>query len=93
MFADAGASKATLARIDCIMYRESRYTNRASHRNTNGSYDLGLFQINSIHELRWRQVTHTNYWTNWSNPYLNARVALDLWRVAGLAPWAGGCLL
>ncbi len=92
-FANAGASRNTLARVDCIMYRESRYQNTASHRNTNGSYDMGLFQINSIHALRWRQVTGTNYWTNWQNPYLNARVALSLWKAAGLTPWAGGCLL
>ena len=74
------------------MYRESRYQNAASHLNTNGTVDRGLFQINSIHAVRWRQVTHTSYWTQWKNPYLNARYALSLYRVAGLSPWRGGCL-
>jgi hypothetical protein len=92
-FANAGASHTTLTRIDCIMYRESRYQNAVSHRNTNGTHDAGLFQINSIHAARWRQVTHTSYWKSWMNPYLNARVALNLWHAAGLAPWRGGCHL
>lgn len=92
-FAAAGASRDTLARVDCIMYRESRYQNAASHYNTNHTYDKGLFQINSIHVARWRQVTGTDYWKNWQNPYLNAQVALSLWRAAGLSPWRGGCLL
>jgi len=91
-FAAAGASKDTLARIDCIMYRESRYQNAASHLNINHSYDKGLFQINSIHVARWGQVIGTDYWKTWQNPYLNAKYALSLWRVAGLAPWRGGCL-
>lgn len=91
-FAAAGASKDTLARIDCIMYRESRYQNAATHLNTNHTYDKGLFQINSIHVARWRQMIGTDYWKTWQNPYLNAKYALSLWRVAGLAPWRGGCL-
>lgn len=92
-FAQAGASPDTLARVDCIMYRESRYQNAVSHRNTNGTYDVGLFQLNSIHAARWQAVTGTSYWRNWKNPYLNARVALSLWKDAGLSPWRGGCHL
>lgn len=92
-FANAGANHTTLAHIDCIMYRESRYKNAVSHRDANGSHDAGLFQINSVNARFWRKVTGTDYYKNWANPWLNARVAVGLWRAAGLAPWRGGCLL
>lgn len=92
-FAAAGANHETIVRVDCIMYRESRYQNAVSHRNPNGSHDAGLFQINSIHVARWLKVTGTDYWKNWANPFLNARVAVSLWKDAGLAPWGGGCKL
>ena len=32
----------------CFAYRESRYQPGATHYNTNGSIDRGLFQINSV---------------------------------------------
>lgn len=91
-FARAGASPATLRRVDCIMFRESRYTDNARHRNRNGSWDLGLFQINSVHAAQFKRVTGYDYWSTATNPFLNAEYAVDLWRRAGLSPWAGGCL-
>lgn len=92
-FSRAGASQDTLRRVDCIMYRESRYYSDRQHRNTNGTYDSGLFQINQIHADRWRRVTGKDYWQTWRSPWLNSRVAVDIWRSAGLSPWGGGCYL
>lgn len=90
-FARAGASADTQRRVDCIMYRESRYRAGVRAFNSNGTTDSGLFQINSIHAARWQRVTGESYWSTWSNAFFNARVAVDLWREAGLSPWGGGC--
>ncbi|XP_018531566.1 lysozyme C [Lates calcarifer] len=37
----------SLANWVCLTYHESRYNTRATNRNSNGSTDYGIFQINS----------------------------------------------
>lgn len=91
-FRKAGASEQTVRYFDCVGYRESRWQANATHKNSNGTYDLGLFQINSIHQSKFAQVTGHDYWKYATNPKYNVQYAIYLWRVAGTSPWRGpGC--
>jgi len=65
-----------------VVERESRFDPGAYHENWDGSVDLGLFQINSIHAGRW-----PDYWTAWSDPARNAQWALELYMEQGWRPW------
>ena len=65
-----------------VAKRESLLDPNAYNENWNGSVDLGLFQINSIHAWRW-----PDYWTAWSDPVRNAQWALELWQEQGWRPW------
>lgn len=42
--------------LRAIIYHESRFQPEAIHRNTNGSVDIGLMQVNSIHLPALRRV-------------------------------------
>ncbi|MCU1351902.1 MAG: hypothetical protein JWM05_1111 [Acidimicrobiales bacterium] len=90
-FKQAHASSSTLATVDCIMYRETRYQSDLEHRNSNGTVDRGLFQINSVHADDWRQVTGEDYLQTWHNPMLNAKYAASLYSRYGLSPWGSTC--
>lgn len=54
----------------------------ATHRNSNGSTDYGLWQINSVH----KEILSAG---TWSNPTDNARMAYQVWKNAGgkWTPW------
>ena len=65
-----------------VVERESSFDPAAYHENWNGTVDLGLFQINSIHAWRWE-----DYWTAWSDPARNAQWALELYMEQGWRPW------
>ncbi|XP_018531565.1 lysozyme C [Lates calcarifer] len=49
----------SLANWVCLTYHESRYNTRATNRNSNGSTDYGIFQINS------------RYWCSDGGPSVN----------------------
>lgn len=51
--------------------------------NSNGTYDYGLFQINSVHSSLLSQY-------DWRNPRDNTIMAYEIWRDAGKSwhPWA-----
>lgn len=61
---------------------ESGLKPTATNRNTNGSTDFGLWQINSIHASVLSQGT-------WSDPADNAVMAFKIWQQAGNSwtPW------
>jgi hypothetical protein len=65
-----------------IAMAESGGNPAATHRNTNGSTDYGLWQINSIHA----DILRTG---SWSNPTDNARMARKVYENAGrkFTPW------
>lgn len=65
-----------------VAMAESSGVPTATNRNTNGSTDYGLFQINSIHSGILARGT-------WSSPVDNAVMALKVWRDAGgsWSPW------
>lgn len=87
-FATAGSANVKTA--DCVMYRESRYQPDVTGHNRNGTYDSGMFQINSIHAALFTKVTGQP-WSHRYSPYWNARYARYLFDIAGWAPWGGGC--
>lgn len=61
---------------------ESGGRTNATNRNSNGSTDYGVWQINSVHADKLRTGT-------WSNPADNARMAFAVYREAGnsFRPW------
>ena len=62
---------------------ESGYDPAATHLNSDGSTDYGLWQINSIHAVLLTQG-------DWRDPAANARMALAVWQAAGgsWSPWS-----
>jgi hypothetical protein len=46
---DAGFPESQVGRMLCTIKYESSFYERASNHNNNGSYDYGLFQVNSLH--------------------------------------------
>lgn len=65
---NAGFSQSAAITAGAVALAESGGNQNATHRNTNGSTDYGLWQINSIHSdvLRGHQ---------WQNPSENAKMA------------------
>jgi len=82
---DVGWPPDQLPTLDHVMWRESRCTEDATHRNANGSVDRGLLQVNSVH-LPWLAaygLTAADLVT--AGGCLHA--ALLLWEQQGWAPW------
>ena len=79
----AGFPPEELARATAVALAESGGDPAATHANTNGSVDYGLFQINSVHGGLLNQGDKFN-------PLDNAKMALTVWRGAGNSwtPWA-----
>lgn len=79
----AGFPQAEWTRAVAVALAESAGKTDATNRNTNGSTDSGLFQINSIHAA----ILRTG---NVMNPIDNAKMALRIWSDAGRkwTPWS-----
>lgn len=79
----AGFSGRDLTIAVAIALAESGGNASATHRNSNGSTDYGLFQINSIHGALLASGS-------WSNPTDNARMARKVFADAGnrWRPWS-----
>lgn len=60
-----------------VAFCESSLNPKAVNKNTNGSLDLGLFQLNN----RYHKVK------SWDNPFINARYAAKLYARQGWGPW------
>lgn len=67
----AGFPRGTWRTAVAVALAESGGNSDATHRNSNGSTDYGLFQINSIHSAL--LADH-----NWRDPVDNARMALSI---------------
>jgi murein DD-endopeptidase MepM/ murein hydrolase activator NlpD len=63
-----------------ISMAESSGLTNASHRNSNGSVDSGLWQINSIHGYDQNRLK--------TDPMYNAKAAADILRKQGLKAWS-----
>lgn len=72
----------------CTAKYESSFYERASNRNSNGSVDRGLFQINSIHLGRAGCPKRGNAGALY-NATTNAKCALQVYRSQGLNAWYG----
>lgn len=81
----AGWDDDQVPNVDRIMFRESRCSSTATHRNSNGTIDRGLMQVNSIH-LAWL----VEYGISASDLLVgetNLVAARLLWERSGWAPW------
>lgn len=78
----AGFPESEVAIAVAVANAESSLKPTATNRNTNGSTDYGLFQINSIHGSILSQG-------KWSDPADNAVMAFKIWSQAGDSwrPW------
>lgn len=79
----AGFPAEQLVTAVAIAGAESGYDPTATHLNTDGSTDYGLWQINSVHAVLLTQG-------DWRDPGANARMALSVWQAAGgsWTPWS-----
>jgi len=79
---DAGFTPAQALTAVQIAYHESGFSAGATNRNSNGSVDYGLWQINSVHgfpELKTQQ---------WRDPATNARLAKKVYDKQGWNAWS-----
>lgn len=81
--AAAGFSGADLTTAVAICLAESRGESGATHNNSDGSTDYGLWQINSVHGQILAQG-------NWADPASNAKMAFAVYSDAGRSfrPWS-----
>lgn len=82
----AGFPQTEIATAVAVALAESGGNPSATHRNTNGSSDYGLWQINSVHASLLQSGP-------WKDPVANARMALTVWNTAGhgghnWSPWS-----
>ena len=59
---------------------------KVSAPNKNGTYDYGLWQINSVHKARWNQMfVESESWEKggWANPATNTWFAYELFKARG----------
>ncbi len=82
----AGFPESEVATAVAVANAESSLKPTATNKNTNGSTDYGLFQINSIHGSILSQG-------KWSDPADNAVMAFKIWSQAGDSwrPWVTSC--
>lgn len=79
---DAGFPDGELVTAVAVAIAESGLNERATHRNSNGSVDYGLWQINSVHNFP--EITAGQ----WSDPKVNAQLALRVWHAQGWDAWS-----
>jgi hypothetical protein len=79
----AGFPPAEIATAVAVALGESGGETTATNRNTNGSYDYGLWQINTVHGPLLSQGDRFN-------PLDNAKMAFTVWQRAGnkWTPWS-----
>lgn len=85
---NAGFPAGVVPEMVCTAKYESSFYERASNRNSNGSIDRGLFQINSIHLGRAGCPSRGNAAALYTAS-TNAKCALQIYRSQGLNAWYG----
>ena len=81
----AGVPENHLPTMLCIAFHESRYDPTAVNENTNGSRDIGLFQINARLWSEECQATEQDLY----DPGVNTKCAAYVLKVQGLRAWYG----
>lgn len=84
---DAGFPESVVPEMVCTARYESSFFEAATNRNTNGSIDRGLFQINSVHVSGTRGCPSTG--AALFDAATNARCAYAIYRSQGLNAWYG----
>lgn len=82
----AGFPENMIGKMVCTAKWESSFYERASNKNTNGSGDYGLFQVNSIHFGRAGCPSSS------AGLYVastNAKCAYQIWKSQGINAWYG----
>ena len=82
----AGFPANVVGKMLCTIKYESNFYERASNKNTNGSVDYGLFQVNSVH-LRDKGCPTTG--TGLYDAAANARCAAVIYKSQGINAWYG----
>jgi hypothetical protein len=82
----AGFPEDAVGPMVCTAKYESSFYEKASHKNSNGSTDYGLFQINSIHigDHGCPKTVAGLY-----DGAANARCAYEVWTSQGITAWYG----
>jgi len=78
----AGFPNSELVTAVAIAYAESTFNATATHKNSDGSTDYGLWQINSVHGFP--ELSNGA----WSNPNVNAQLAYRVWKAQGWNAWS-----
>jgi len=76
----AGFTGANLTIAVAVALAESGGNPTASHKNSNGSTDYGLWQINSVHSSLLASG-------NWQDPTANAKMAFSVFQGSGWKAW------
>ena len=53
-------------KVDCLLWHESHYYQYAINKNSNGTFDTGLWQINDIHNISREDTFDYKKATEWS---------------------------
>ncbi|MGH7745557.1 MAG: transglycosylase SLT domain-containing protein, partial [Candidatus Dormibacteria bacterium] len=68
---------------------ESNLNNTAiNRRNTNGTLDMGIAQINSVHQAQFKTITGLDYNIGALDPDANIKFAYWLYQHSGWTAWA-----
>lgn len=78
----AGFPNSELVTAVAIAFAESSFNATATHKNSDGSTDYGLWQINSVHGFP--ELSNGA----WSNPNTNAQLAYRVWKAQGWNAWS-----
>lgn len=78
----AGFPDSQLVTAVAIAWAESSFDETASHRNSNGSVDYGLWQINTVHGYPELQSGA------WRDPAVNAQLAYRVYTAQGWNAWS-----
>lgn len=82
----AGFPESVVGKMLCTIKYESNFYERASNRNSNGSSDYGLFQVNSIH---FHDAGCPSSAAGLYDAAANTRCALRIYKSQGINAWYG----
>lgn len=78
----AGFPNGELVTAVAVAYAESTFNASATHKNSDGSTDYGLWQINSSHGFP--ELSNGS----WATPTVNAQLAYRVWKAQGWNAWS-----
>ncbi len=83
---EAGFPESVVGKMLCTIKYESNFYERASNRNTNGSVDYGLFQVNSTH---FHDAGCPSSASGLYDATTNTKCALHIYKSQGNNAWYG----